>query len=643
MPLTGYYNRFNPSDRYDELLFRAAKGLQSAELNEIQATQFDRLKRIADVLFKDGAVIRNGQAIIDPVTGVTQMEAGAIYVVGAVREVAAATFTIPVVGELQIGIRITTTEITELEDPDLRDPAVGTRNYQEPGAGRLRRLATWGWSGDGGTGDFYPVYTVRDGSLLTQTQPPVLDPVLQLIARYDRESNGNYAVRGMDVQPAGLVSGSQVFTVNDGVANILGFKVDKLTSTRLSYAEDPDLETIANEPKSSATASAQTITLNYKPLSSIQDVVITAQKTVTVNRGGFSGGTDPFPDTAILSIQSVTQGATTYTATTDYLLVGDTISWSPAGAEPAPGSTYSVTYRYLTSVTPTSINLAAGTFSVTGAVAGTLILVDYIWKLPRTDILAVNSIGEFIRIKGESSRFGSPKPFVPSSLLALATITNAWGQVAKVDNDAIRVTDMGELRKVRNSIVELFGLIALERLKTDISSREPTSKSGVFVDPFFDDDLRDQGITQDAVIIDGELQLPIASTNVAASQNHKATWLLPYQDDFLIVQRLRTGSMKINPYQAFAPPPALVTLNPSVDQWTVVENMVTEQTRRFIDPTLVARSGDRTITFTRELVETTRTDLEFLRQIAVEFIVEGFGAGEQLVLLEFDGIDITPL
>jgi hypothetical protein len=643
MPLPGYYNRFDAANRYDELLFRAARGLQSAEVNEIQATQFDRLKRIADVLFKDGAIVRNGQAIIDPVSGVTQMEAAAIYVVGAVREVAAATFTIPVIGELQIGVRITTAEITEVEDPALRDPAVGTRNYQEPGAGRLRRLAAWGWSGDGGTGDFYPVYTVRDGSLLTQTQPPVLDPVLQLIARYDRESNGNYAVRGMNVQAAGLLNGNQVFTVDDGVANVLGFKVDKLTSTRLSYPEDPDLEAITNEPKSSATASAQTITLNYKPLSSIQDVVITAQKTVTINRGGFSGGTDVFPDSAILSIESVTQGGTTYAATTSYLLAGDAISWSPAGPEPAPGSSYSVTYRYLTSVTPTSINLPAGTFSVTGAVAGTLILVDYTWKLPRTDILAVNSTGEFIRIKGESSRFGSPKPFAPDSLLALATITNAWGQTAQVDNDAIRVTDMGELRKVRNSIAELFGLISLERLKTDISSREPTSKSGVFVDPFFDDDLRDAGITQDAVIIDGELQLPINSTNVAASQNHKATWLLPYQDDFLIIQRLRTGSMKINPYQAFAPPPALVTLNPSVDQWTVVENMVTEQTRRFIDPALAARSAERTITFTRELVETTRTELEFLRQIQVEFSVEGFGANEQLVLLRFDGIDITPL
>lgn len=640
MPLQNYYNRFNAADRYDELLFRAAKGLQSAELNEIQAIQFDRLKRIADVLFKDGAVVRDGQAVINQITGVTQMASGAIYVLGAIREVAATSFTIPTTGTVQIGVRVVETEVTELEDPQLRDPAVGTRNYQEPGAGRRRRVVTWGWSGDGLTSAFYPVYTVRDAVLLTQYEPPALDPVLQLVARYDRESNGNYVVRGLEVQPAGLAAGAQAFTVGDGVANVQGFKVDKLTGSRVSYTEDPDLEQIANEPKNSTTAGAQTITLNYKPLDSIQDVVITAEKTVTVTRGAFAGGTDALPDTSVLSIQSVVQGGTTYVATTDYALVGDTISWVPAGAEPAPGSTYTVTYRYLTSVTPTSVNLAAGTFQVTGAVSGTLVLVDYRWKLPRTDVLALNQVGEVIRIKGVSSRFGSPRPVVPGNLLALATIANAWGQTPAVNNDAIRVTDMGELRKVREAIGELYGLIAQERLKNDISSREPTSKSGVFVDPFLDDDLRDAGITQDAVIVDGELQLPIAPTIVPAAQNGLQTWLLPYTDEVLISQELRTGSMKINPYQAFDPIPARVTLNPSVDQWTVVDSQTAEVTRRFTVGAGFMVTVSASVSL--ELASSTTTALEFLRQRTVDFSVEGFGPGEQLQQLLFDGIDITP-
>jgi len=54
--LPGYYNRFDAADRYDELLFRAGKGLQSAELNEVQSTLVDRLKRIADSGSKANAI-----------------------------------------------------------------------------------------------------------------------------------------------------------------------------------------------------------------------------------------------------------------------------------------------------------------------------------------------------------------------------------------------------------------------------------------------------------------------------------------------------------------------------------------------------------------------------------------------------------
>lgn len=48
----------------------------------------------------------------------------------------------------------------------------------------------------------------------------------------------------------------------------------------------------------------------------------------------------------VLSIVSVVQGATTYVPTTDYVLGTNTVDWSPAGAEPAVGSQYTVTYTY---------------------------------------------------------------------------------------------------------------------------------------------------------------------------------------------------------------------------------------------------------------------------------------------------------
>jgi hypothetical protein len=644
MTLQGYYNRFSSADRYDELLFRASKGLQSAELNEIQAIFGDRLQKIANVLFKDGAVVRNASAVIDAQTGAVQMDAGAVYVLGAVRDVAAATFSIPTTGDVQIGVRVITTTVTELESAALRDPAVGTRNYQEAGAGRTRRTLTWGWNGDGATGDFYSVYGVRDGALLNQDPPPQLDGVKQLIARYDRDANGNYIVSGLNLFALGkdATQSNYVYSVQEGVANVLGSKIDKPQASPLSYGIDPDLQTINNEPKVSTGTGTQTITLNRKPLNNILDVVITAEKTVTLTHGSFTGALDALPDTAVLSIQSVSQGATIYAAGTSYNLTADQVDWSPGGAEPAPGSTYSVTYRYLTSVTPTNINADAGTFQISGAVSGSLVLADYRWKLPRYDVIALGSDGLFQRIKGVASAFNPVAPLVPSTQLQVASIYLDWFSTSKprVSNDGTRVVSMKEQRQLKDSIVELYSLVADERLQRDISSREPTAKYGVFTDPLFDNDLRDAGVAQDAVIVNQELQLAIAGTPVPAAQNNSTAQLLPYQDEVLVGQDLRTGEMKINPYANFDPIPARVSLSPAIDLWTVTDEQTATSTQR-----ITLGGGNRSLTTTStvtQLVSESRSALEFLRERSVSFSVEGFSANEALQALRFDGRNITP-
>ena len=186
MTLAGYYNRFDAADRYDEILFRAGKHSQSAELNEVQSTLIDRLKRIADAVFKDGAVISGTPPTISGTT--INCPLSLIYLRGAVREIPARTFTIATTGLVRVGVYLLSEEITEVQDADLRNPAVGTRGYTEPGAGRLRVTATWGREGDGSTGVFYPVWTVIDGALLSQAGANTGDAFSEALARYDRES-----------------------------------------------------------------------------------------------------------------------------------------------------------------------------------------------------------------------------------------------------------------------------------------------------------------------------------------------------------------------------------------------------------------------------------------------------------------------
>ena len=642
MSLQGYYNRFSAADQYDELLFRASKGLQSAELNESQSILSDRITKIANAIFQDGSIVRGGAAIIDSATGDVTMDAGAIYVLGAVREVAESTFQIPTTGGLQIGIRVVTQTVTELENAALRDPAQGTRNYQEPGAGRTKRTVSWGWSGDGSTGEFYGVYDILNGALVQAFDPPELDSVKRLVARYDYDANGSYIVRGNRVTALGkdTTQSNYMFTVSEGVANITGNKVAKPTATTLSFTIDPDLQSISNEPKVSTGATTQTLSLNRTPLNAIQDVVITEEKTVTLTHGSFTGALDILPDTSVLQIISVSQSGTTFAAGNDYNLTADQVDWTPSGAEPAPGSTYDVTYQYLTSVSPAAIDPDAGTFDVTGAVASSLVLIDYNWKMPRIDRIVLDAAGYYHRVRGTSTAFNAQPPQIPADQLGIAQYYQDWKSYSTplVDNDGIKVTSMREQRQMKEAIVDLYELVADERLQRDISSREPTAKFGLFTDPFIDGDLRDVGVAQDAVIVSEELQLAVNGSPVRPAQNNTAFELLPYAEVPAVTQSLSTGFMKVNPYGNFDPVPAVVSLDPAIDLWIVNDDQTTFSTQSFTSG-WGNRSSSSTSTVTN-LVSEEKADIDSLRVRDVSFIVEGFDANEALDRIEFDGQDL---
>ena len=656
--ITGHYDRFDPTKEYDSHLFRAGYVLQSAELNEIQSAINYRVKGIGDALFKDGDIVRDARIIVDENTGITRCESGAIYLQGAVRGVPPATFTLPTTGVFAVGIYLRTTVVTELDDPDLRDPASLTRNYQEPGAGRKKVSALWGYSGDAQAGDFFPVYTVEDGILRAKEAPPNLDSFNQALARYDRDSaGGTYVVSGLTVQRMDdLGTGEQVYVVGEGRARVNGYGVELPTSRRLVYAAAPDLRLINNEPHVSTTAGSQRIDVDRTPINDLSDVTITTEKTVTLTHGGFVGAQDPLPDTSVLRILEVKQGATTYVQGTDYKLTSGKVDWSLGGAEPATGSTYTVRYQYLAAVTPTAVDETG--FTVTGAVVGTLVLVTYNQKLPRFDRLVMTADGAFTWIEGVAADYNPQSPSVASDLLTLATVYQAWGDESYVVNDSVRVVPMSNLAAINSRIDYMLGLIAQQRLEGSANLKEAVQKKGLFVDPFLDDSLRDAGVAQTGAIVAGELTLPVATVSVNQMSNdiagERSLQLVP---TVALEQSARTGSMKINPYMAFDPIPAKVTLTPAVDRWTetattwtsaITQNFIVD--KRKLDAWHVKVKGtgfdqypSKTTTGTsEELVSTSSTQLEYLRQIEVKFSLSGFDPNEVLSSVTFDGIGVTP-
>jgi hypothetical protein len=640
MDLENYYDRTDPDNNYEQHLFRAGYGLQSAEMNEIQQASLGRLKSIGDAIFEDGDIIRDCACIVNADTGAANLNGGALYLRGAVRGVSPGAFTVATVGVVAIGIYLTEDVVTELEDPELRDPAVGTRNYQEAGAARLQVNTAWGYANDGQAGEFYPVWTVIDGVVIPKEPPPNLDAVTNAIAAYDRQSTGGtYVVSGLRVTAlADRVTGEQVYSVGEGEARVDGRNVANSTSRRVVYDAIPDLLRVTSEPHVSSGIAAQRVNTDRYPLHDLITVQITAEKTVTVTHGAFTGAQDGLPDTSVLSLVEVKQGATTYVQGTDYKLTAGKVDWSLAGAEPSPGSTYTVKYQYITTVTPTGID--ASGFTVEGAVASTLIQVTYDTALPRFDRLCLDSSGQFVWVEGVAADYFPIAPNVPNNLLLLATISQTWveGVTRTVRNDGVRVVPMAEIEDIRNGVLDLYDLVAEQKLKGDVSSKSAAAAKGLFVDPFRNNNQRDEGQTQDAVSASGLLQMPMSESVASFTTPGNAPATLSKTDAVKLSQTLKSSDMKVNPYQAFEPIPARVTLQPAVDNFV---QQVTAWAPSIIQTVRVGGGLALAQSVSTSVASITNTALPNLRSINVNFTLAGFGPSENLTGVIFDGIDVT--
>ena len=336
-----YYNRFQSSQNYEKSLFLAGRGLQSAELNEIQEMSLSKIKGLGDALMTDGDVVKGCTCVIQE--GSVNIEDGSVYLKGAVRTIPGATLSLPDNGRYRIGLFVKERTITELEDPALRDPAVGTRNYQEAGAARLQLTFTRGVLAEiaavpADKGDFYPVFLAEHGALIVTTATADANTVNVALARYDRESNGSYIVSGLSVKAQSDVNDQQVFVLNEGKAHVDGYEIELPHSVRLTYAKNPDLATIESEPHTFEPGEdgKMWIALSHPTCSEVKAVDITQQKTTNMTHGSYAGVTDPIPDQAILEIVQIRQGATVYAQGTDYKLQANSVVWTRQ-SEPGPG------------------------------------------------------------------------------------------------------------------------------------------------------------------------------------------------------------------------------------------------------------------------------------------------------------------
>lgn len=651
------YQRQEADKGYVAHLFHADRVAQSSEINEIQAASRYRLRRVADALFDEGQITEGARCSVNRETGVCDLEAGSIYLLGAVHDVLAASFVVPVIGTVVVGVRYVESVVTALEDPTLYSQAINTAGYGEPGADRLRVAVSWAVKGEGPQeGEFFPIWNIDDGAVRARDTSQGDGAIAAAIERYDVDSTGGtYAVRGLGVVKLPDADGKQVYSIAAGEARVVGRAVEVPSDRRVVYAAAPDVENIGAEPHMSTTDGLQRIEFDRWPVLAPAQLRVQRRRTVQINHGPYAGAADPLPNTGIISINTVKQGGTIYNQGADYKLTAGQLDWSPGGAEPAPGSAIDVTYEYISTEAPLSQDTRG--FEVQGALTGTLVLVEYDYAMRRVDRIAMQSSGEITVIKGVSAAWRPVPPDVPDTLLPLASIFQTWEEESrKLMPDGVRMVNMQTMGGYAQRMDDIELDLAELRLATDVNGRYGGLKKGYFADPMKDNSMRDQGMVQTALIANGALQLDEPDTAHLLGDATAVHML-----DYVLVPGLRQASasraMRISTAPVSGKLPATATLTPAIDRWAHAERLTYPGTIMSVlhNPghTYALTEEMGTVTQTRlGPVTETRMDPALLdtsgikmRAVEVEFSVTGFQPLEPLQEVTFNGQPIvaTPL
>lgn len=636
------YDRAPSRPGTDAVVFREGEKYyaQAADINEGFSIARLRAQRTSDQVMKDGDRIEGADINVDIEEETAHLFPGRIYIGGDVYPIDEAFLVgVPMVGEATIGVRVVRTIITEVEDESLYGLHPGSAGEGEPGAARTEISLAWGYAGDGEEGDLYSVYRLLDGTVISQQPPPALSGIMDFLSVYDFDVNGHYIVDGCEVTALGLSAGDQVFSIAAGTANIRGFKRIRETAFTIRQPEDPSLENVSGETHTftGATGTSTTIDVNRGPIQALTIAIVVKRATLeNVVRGGVAGGLDPLLMAGAFEIESVTQSGVPFDPST-YALVGNNISWGPAGAEPIAASTYQVTYLYNVSVLETATHTATSV-TVLGGVNGKPVILGYTSKLPRRDLVCLDISGRPVYVKGISARRGSLPPPTPENLLKIAEVYNDWLNFPVINNNGTRNVTQDEHQKLRALVFKMLDQFDRFMLQNEVRvPGTPVSRRGIFTDTFVDDFFRDPGAPQTAAVNRGVLQLAIDNVLMDVVLGDVIT--LPFTEEIILAQPQRTTMSLINPWDNFTPFPAGLRIEPAADFWT--ERLV-EWTSPITQEFTAAPNVPPGTTAFDEVAATRQEAARFLRQIEITVLLEGFGANENLATLTFDGRNVKP-
>lgn len=490
------------------------------------------------------------------------------------------------IGEnVKVGIAIAQQIVTEIDDPSLLNPAEGTINEGLPGAFRYKLEGRWCKETEVIAGEtFFEVYDIVDGILIQpELRSPEIESTINLVGEFDYDANGSYVNSGFNISFDQNISSVEAgpldlhqMTISEGVAHVDGRRLQYNYSRKFTipFIGESEVDTINNE--SIIFNKDGWYELNYSPFKDITEVngiTEVAYEAKTRSAGTLFDILNYSPATSIILVSSTSGGSASYTLGTHYRLAGNQIEWIGA-TKPSDGTTYYITYRYnrLVTIDEDKLDRATNKIYLSGFVVGERVDVDYSFYLTRIDRINLLSTGEIDVSPGEASYY-SPIPPKYAVGLSLGTCIVKYGLEPEVNMSYFRAFKMEDVQLMFQEIDNLrFNVARLAQMENLNKTDPATNKINSFTDPFIDDDLRDLGLTQRALVTNG-LLIPGFDLNQTILKADSQPITLDYTEYLDINQWRFTGNRQVNEFMWRDPPPLQVTVSPAVYSW-VAESIV---------------------------------------------------------------------
>jgi hypothetical protein len=615
--LTGYpYYDTTEEERkkgYVRLLNVAGRVVQGRELNVLQRLTHLQIKDIADLFFRDGAVVEGCQIGVQGTT--VLVSSGKVYYQGYVIPIPETTLTITGSGIETIGVDIYESIVTENDDQDLRDPAYGLTNYGQPGMHRLKLSAQVVVKDE----PTIKLGEIRNGVVYYDSSPPKeFYKIIELLAHRTFDESGNYVVEGLQVLPSAFEDEtSKYVTLTKGRAYVEGYEVTIPTDTLIPLDKPKDTAQVNDEPFV-YTSSTIKYYLRNQPVATVHIVEGIVEITAYITRGPVYGGMDdlrPYqPSTPIdQRLNSVVEivSIAGYTKGTDWIQNGNYVDWSPNGAEPAPGSTYQCTWRYKKTMVPEERYPNRGDYQVLTddnhqsyiqfinepgrdlPVVNSTVEVTYDFYLFRHDYLYLNRNGEVKVVKGIPNLANLAKPTVLHDdrllPLAVAILSPFPNQEIGIIDCATRRVTMEKLNRLIKRVENIEYNQAIDDLDREaMMNEQATSLRGILTEGFMGYtkvDLHHPLFEEHGCALDFEtnsmtnLQVfqyatPEINPSATTARVHQGIITLPYTEVVSVSQPYATNYININQHNFFNAG-AQIVLTPSVDNWVETVQVIT--------------------------------------------------------------------